>query len=166
MKKGVIITALLIFVFLAGWQSQSLYSAIQNFDLETPVSQAVFSRDKISPHDWIERNQIHVYSDKVVLDIPNVVWAEIADTKSMDPVFDSTAHVLQLIPTSPNDIHVGDIVSYEYLSDQPNIIHRVVEIGNDAQGWYAVIKGDNNSSPDPGKVRFDQIRKVMIGVIY
>jgi uncharacterized protein (UPF0248 family) len=46
------------------------------------------------------------------------------------------------------------------------IIHRVVKIGQDSEGWYAILKGDNLSQEDPEKVRFDQVQRVVVAIIY
>ena len=34
------------------------------------------------------------------------------------------------------------------------------------EGIYFILKGDNNPEQDPGRVRFKQIKRVLIGVIY
>ena len=52
----------------------------------------------------------------------------------------------------------------KYLKE--GVIHRIAEISNDEQGWYAIVKGDNNEAPDPERVRFEQIKKVLVGVLY
>ncbi len=46
------------------------------------------------------------------------------------------------------------------------IVHRIVEIGNDDEGRYYILKGDNNRFADPGKIRYPQIRYVLIAVVY
>jgi len=119
--------------------------------------------DVPSPFDRVQESQIQVHSDKVVLDIPNAYWATFIDTNSMDPVLDQGANAIQVAPKSPSEIYVGDIVSYT--SAQGTIIHRVTEIGTDEHGWYAIVKGDNNAFAD-GKVRFDQIKRVLVAIIY
>ncbi|MEM4397868.1 MAG: hypothetical protein QW757_04570 [Candidatus Woesearchaeota archaeon] len=84
----------------------------------------------------------------------------------MDPVIDVGANAIQVIPKTEADIHVGDIISY--VSDYADgiIIHRVIEIGYDEKGWYAIAKGDNNQRNDPGKIRFNQIKRVVVAIIY
>lgn len=123
-------------------------------------------KDKNSPHDWIKTEQISVYNDEVIIKIKNPEWAIFTDTKSMDPVIDSTANALEIIPKSEKDIHIGDIVAYKSEYKEGIITHRVVDIGYDAFGWYAGLKGDNNDYIDPGKVRFEQIKRVVVAVIY
>ena len=138
--------------------------------VEVPVkenpSEATEEREKPSPFDWIKEDQIHVYPDKIVIDVNDARWAKFVDTNSMDPVFDAGANALQFIPKSTNDIHVGDIVSYESEYASGTFIHRVIDVNYDDKGWYAILKGDNNKTADPGKIRFNQIKKVLFGVIY
>jgi len=122
------------------------------------------ARERPSPHDWIKENDIQLYQEGVTISIHDPQWAVFADTNSMDPVIDSGAHAIEIIPQSPEDVHAGDIVSYQYGSN--TIIHRVVETGYDTNGWYAVFKGDNNPSQDPKKVRFKDIRRIVVAVIY
>jgi len=82
----------------------------------------------------------------------------------MLPVLGTTAHALQIIPERASDIHVGDIVSFHY---QDKIVsHRVIELSADEDGWFATTQGDNNPEPDPVKVRFDNIDRVVVGVLY
>jgi len=130
------------------------------------IERALFTQDKYSPFDHIKPEQIHVYEDKIVIDIKGAQWSEFADTNSMDPTIDVGANALQMVPQSPDDIYVGDIVSYESELVDGVIIHRVVEIGDDEEGKYFILKGDNNPFRDPGKVRFSQIRRVLVGIIY
>ena len=119
----------------------------------------------ISPSDWIKESRIEMRQDGVFFHIDNPQWAILANTNSMDPVFDETSHLIQIEPETTRDIHLGDIVSY----DSPLgflIVHRVIEIGEDPEGWYAILKGDNNPSPDPWKIRFEMIKRVTVIVVY
>ncbi len=118
-----------------------------------------------SPANHIQESQIQVYSDGIELDIPNATWSRFADTKSMEPVLDSQSNGLEIKPNSESDIHVGDIVSYQS-TDGDIIIHRVIQIGTDDNGTYFIFKGDNNPIQDPDKVRFSQIKGILVGIIY
>ena len=86
------------------------------------------------------------------------------DTNSMDPVLDEDSNAIQIRPTSPSQIQVGDIISYS--SPYGIIIHRIVEVGSDDSGWYARVRGDNNAYSDPEKGRFEQVKSVLVAVIY
>jgi hypothetical protein len=120
--------------------------------------------ERDSPSDYVKEYQIHIYPNQVVIDIQQPILAAFADTNSMDPVFDARHNAIEIVPQKESDIQVGDIVSYS--TDYGSIIHRVKEIGQDEDGWYAVFKGDNNPVPDPGRIRFDQINRKAIAFIY
>ena len=75
-------------------------------NLEGPVERA-------SPADWIKESQIEMRPDGVFIHLNNPQWAVLADTNSMDPVFDAGSHLIQVYPGSAADVHVGDIVSYQ-----------------------------------------------------
>lgn len=82
----------------------------------------------------------------------------------MLPVLGSTAHALQIAPASPADIRVGDIISFRY--DSKILSHRVIDAGTDKDGAYYITQGDNNPTPDPVLVRFSQIDRVLVGILY
>jgi len=122
------------------------------------------SPERISPYNWINENQIHVLNDKIIIDIPNPEWAAFTNTNSMDPVIDEAANAIEIVPDSPDDVHLGDIVSYRKGGD--TIIHRVIGKGEDSEGVFFIMKGDNNPSKDPGKIRFEQIQRIVVAIIY
>ncbi len=62
-------------------------------------------------------------------------------------------------PVDPDDIKIGDVVTYQIHSGEPDVItHRV--IGIDAKGAEKrfVFQGDNNGAPDADLVRAIQIQ--------
>jgi hypothetical protein len=142
--------------------------AIKEFErIENLFSdEAEEKRDKNSPYDWIKPEQIFVYDDQIIIQIQNPEWSIFTDTKSMDPVIDGTSNAIEIIPKNENEVHIGDIVAYESKYKEGIVTHRIVDIGYDAFGWYARLKGDNNDYIDPGKVRFEQIKRVVVAVIY
>ena len=117
-----------------------------------------------SPGDWIKEEQIQVYKDKVILEVQNPLWAAFTNTNSMDPFIDETAHAIEISPADGNAINVGDVISYQ--TSYGVLIHRVIEKGEDNQGLYYIVKGDNNSLRDPFKVRFSDVKGVVVAVIY
>ncbi len=131
---------------------------------EKPFYKEDFPEEKLSPGDKIKEEQIHVYNNKVVIDLKDAEWASFTNTNSMDPVFDAEANAIEIKPKSLDEIDVGDIISYS--TSNGIIIHRVIEIGEDEQGWYAITKGDNNPIPDPYKVRFDDVKRIVVAIIY
>jgi len=136
-----------------------------SYNIEQPFT-TIYVPEKISPFNWIKENQIKVYSDKVVIEIPGVQWAKFTDSNSMDPAIDSDSNALEVVPLSYEDIHIGDIISYEISEINGTIIHRVVETGFDENGWFARTKGDNIPEPDPFKIRFENVKRVVVAIIY
>jgi len=122
--------------------------------------------ERASPCDHIKERQILVTEEGVNIDMTGAEWATFTDTNSMDPVIDSGANAIEFVPGSEKDICVGDIASYDSDYADGTIIHRVVETGYDSDGWYALFKGDNLAYRDPEKVRFSQIRRVVVAIIY
>ncbi len=164
MNKPIAFT-ILIGIFLLGWLSNSVYSQIYFENIEVPYA-LDFNREKSSPGDWIKKDKIHVYEDRIIIDVKDAEWAEFTDTNSMDPFLDVSSNSIELKPEHENNLSIGDIISYRSKYANGLIIHRIIEISEDDQGWYAVVKGDNNPQPDPGKIRFEQIEGVLVGILY
>jgi len=63
-------------------------------------------------------------------------------------------------PVKPEQIAVGDVVTYQIESGDPTVAtHRVVAVGIDMKGEYRfTMKGDANNVDDPSEVRPEQIR--------
>lgn len=160
---------LLLFVFMIGWTASVMYMNLGIPSLERPLSFDTLFKGNIeleSPQDHISENDIHVFNNKIVVDVKDASWSTFTNTNSMDPFIDTGANGLEIKPTSQTQVKTGDIISYKPESKNGLVIHRVVATGHDSNGWYAKTKGDNNPTVDPGKVRFNQIHGVLIGVIY
>ena len=182
-KKALLLTC----VFLLGVVATNIYShyASAQTDLQLPdnnnggyefENENVLNRalamlhekgnEIASPLDRIAEDQILVTNEKIVINLQGAEWASFTDTNSMDPVIDAGAHAIEVVPNSEDEIQVGDIVAYESEYADGVIIHRVVHKAQDEKGIYFVLKGDNNPISDPGKIRFEQIRKVVVAIIY
>lgn len=159
-------------VYVIGKEEFHSYSELQASTEDKPNNPVILSlfgkqaSEKPSPSDWIKDSQIHVYHDKIVIDLDGAEWSEFTDTNSMDPVIDSGANAIEIIPKSPSQINVGDIIAYSSPYSSGTIIHRVIETGIDSKGWYCHVKGDNLPTQDPGKIRFDQVKRVVVAIIY
>lgn len=129
-------------------------------ELNSPQGIAI---ERNSPSNWINENQIEVTKNKITINLEGAKWSKFTDTNSMDPVLDIGANAIQIIPQDKYQLKVGDIITYN--NNNQKIIHRIIEIKNDGN-WYAIAKGDNNSKPDPVKIRFNDIEKVLVGIIY
>jgi hypothetical protein len=119
-----------------------------------------------SSSDHIKESQIRVFDNRIVIDVSGATWGRLEPTQSMAPLLDSTANTLHIVPKGPDEIKVGDIISYYVSKDSEPLLHRVIFIGQDEAGWYAIAKGDANDAADPGRIRFDQVRAVLVGIIY
>jgi hypothetical protein len=168
--------ALAIVVFVLGWMSHTFYSDLlparadpeQAAEPMPSLTPDFSGRERASPADRLKVENVHVTSTRVVIDgIPGRAYetAIFTNTNSMDPLIDDGSQAIQIVPKGPDEIKVGDIISYDSGS-HGIIIHRVIQISKDDNGWYATVKGDNNPSPDPIKVRFQMIRRVLVGVLY
>jgi hypothetical protein len=155
--------------FTAGYITGSSYEDIQmaTYDIALSGNPINVPGEPIPmPKDRISQDEITVLKDRVIINIDNPQWATFTPTKSMVPFLDAGAHAIQIVPESPEDLQVGDIVSYRSSFVDGIIIHRIIEIGYDDKGWYAIVQGDNNQSPDPERVRFGQIERVLVAIIY
>ncbi len=120
-------------------------------------------KTKIEPGNWINESQIEIKPDRIIIHIKNSSISRYGNTSSMNPALSRNANGIVIKPESPEQIHIGDIVTYE--QDGMLIVHRVISIGDDREGRYFIAKGDNAEEAD-GKIRFEQIRYVLIGVLY
>jgi hypothetical protein len=161
-----LIKTLLLFGFV-GTLMVWIASGISN--IEKPASLNIFdsfSKEKQSPSDWVKENQIHVYEDKIVIDVEGAMWSRFTDTNSMDPVIDIGSNGIEIRPKTVDEIQIGDVISYKSEYVDGVMIHRVIDKGEDEKGIYFTVKGDNNSAADPGKIRFEQIEGVLVGILY
>jgi len=151
-------------LFLLGFVSCALLSLVSS-DMETPISLGTLSLVPVlnSPGDWIKESGIHVYENAIVIDIEGATLARYAPTGSMKPVLDDKSTGIRIQPKSPEQISIGDIVTFE--KDEELIVHRVIDKGEDSEGEYFITKGDNNDITD-GKIRFQDIKYVTIGVLW
>jgi len=169
MKKTVLALTILMTATL-GWLANDAY--VSTFGSESVIEKAKNAAalinglpEKAYPADRIPEDRIKVFSDKVLLEIPNARWATFTPTHSMAPVFDAGSNAIEIVPQKAEEIQQGDIASYTW-ADGSTIIHRVIETGTDEQGWYAIMKGDNVPYNDPEKVRFSQIKRVVVAIVY
>jgi len=121
---------------------------------------------EINPFRRISREDIQVYGDRVVIYVNKAFTAGFSNSKSMYPFISEDAYALEIKPATKDELKPGDIIGFASASFNTTIIHRIVETGEDDNGWFAVTKGDNNPLPDPDKIRFDDIKGVLIGLIY
>lgn len=136
-------------------------------NLEIPLLTEPRESGILAPKDRIDDKNIQVFNDRVIIDLKDlrgrkVSWSAFADTESMVPTLDQGCNGLEFVPSSYQDVHVGDMIAFE--QHKRLIIHRIQKIGQDQDGWFAITKGDNNKFTD-GKVRWSEIKYVTFGII-
>ncbi|MCK8475680.1 signal peptidase I [Microbacterium aurugineum] len=80
-------------------------------------------------------------------------------TSSMEPTYPpGTLIVVQ--PTPADDIHVGDVITFQLHSGKPAVVtHRVIEVAVNAAGEHVFrTQGDNNPDADVQAVREVQLK--------
>lgn len=155
-------------VSLNAWQStpDGNYEQPEGNALTGAIVNVAGVPERASPRDRIPERDIGVYKDRVVISVKDAQWSTFTDTNSMDPVIDAGANAIQVVPESADEIQVGDIISYRSEYAGGIFIHRVVHKGQDERGTYFIAKGDNLPTSDPGKIRFEQIERVVVAIIY
>jgi len=82
----------------------------------------------------------------------------------MDPFLDEDSHAIEIKPEDPDEINKGDVISYK--TSYGTVIHRIIDKSIDEEGIYYTVKGDNNQLQDPFKIRYDDIKGVVVAIIY
>ncbi len=118
---------------------------------------------KSSPSDFIKESNIVAENNQINIFIENFTLSRYNSSKSMFPLISNSSTGINKIPSSEKEINIGDIISFK--SNNRIIVHRVIEKGYDKKGVYFITKGDNNTFRDE-KIRFSQIRSVLVAIIY
>ena len=119
---------------------------------------SVLSQQKI-PFDAIK-----VYNDEVRIETSGIRYAKV-NSNSMAPIITDTSTVLEKVPSSENEISVGDVISFYEPSVDKIVLHAVIDIvAKDSQTLYKT-KGTANPEADPWLVPFENVKGVLVGVI-
>lgn len=106
---------------------------------------------------------IKVYPEQVIIDAP-LRYAKV-ESNSMAPFITDKSTVFEQKPTSPEQILVGDIISFTTAGEKGVIMHAVVEIVQKDGAYYYHTKGFANSEQDPWLVSYDDIVGVVVGTL-
>lgn len=93
----------------------------------------------------------------------------VAGTNSMEPSIDIDHAIIisdAVEYRGKSVIKPGDVILYKASWGYAWVIHSVIEVGEDAEGWYCKARGWNCNNPDPQIIREDQITHVALGVIW
>lgn len=118
--------------------------------------------DKDNPSDFISGEEIHLYSDKLIIEKTGLAYAPVEDTKSMEPLLSSNSHVIEA-EADIDLLKAGDIISFS--KEGKVIVHSIIETGEDSEGWYALTKGYNNEFMDDWKVRAFELKGIVVGIL-
>ncbi len=144
---------LILFIFLIVYLGFSAFS------------QTTLTQQKV-PSNTLLDSQIINYVDKKIeitgecLSVDNVFGSG-----SMAPTFGENHSLIVDHCFNQSDIQIGDIICYDNNIDHSQS-HRVFDIKEDSNGWYAVTKGDNSFWKDDYKVRLSDIDGIVMGVLY
>ncbi len=159
MKKLLVLTGILVILIIS-------FIAYTNASIESPFSNQPI-KNLQTPTNRIHLDHIQIQDNKLILTYnKNLYLAEYAPTKSMLPLLDKGHNGIEIIPETLRDIKIGDIITYNSKLTHELIVHRVIDIKQDNKGIYFITKGDNNPNIDQEKVRFSQIKFVLIGILY
>ncbi|MBI2045350.1 hypothetical protein HYT23_04800 [Candidatus Pacearchaeota archaeon] len=146
---------LLILILLAGLL---VFLSSPNF-----TGLSILNSEEYSPGDFIKEKDIEVGDGKITINIDDFILSGYNDSKSMAPILGEDSIGIEIIPYSESQIKVGDIITFE--KDGVLIAHRVISIGTGKEGIFFVTRGDNNNADD-GKIRFSQVRGILVGILY
>ena len=121
-----------------------------------------------SPRVAIDRNDIILGTD-IILKGVTAQKIDVLNTNSMEPALDA-GHTI-FISNAPkymstDVIKPGDVIIYKSWTGTGNIIHAVVEVGTDAQGWYCRTQGWHLNQIDPQIIREYELVAVALGIIW
>jgi len=127
-----------------------------------------FLKDNLNfaPQNYIDEEQILIYNDSfVVKGLNNISKIGVAGTGSMRPVIHKNHTIIYKKHPRIDDLKIGDMLMFNNY-EGTNILHRVIEMGIDKNGWYVKTKGDSNNVNDIDIIRQKDINGVVVGIIY
>ena len=129
---------------------------------------------EIHPFDRIDDSNIKVYSDKIVIE-GSFNKIKSSGTGSMLPMLFKGATYFTVEPDK-EEIEVGDVIVFKAPKEEMKengfnisgtlITHRIIDKGTDSEGIYYYTKGDHNNKIDGAKIRFENITRIVVGVIW
>ncbi len=119
----------------------------------------------VGPTNVTGQDALDFSPDKATLHVAQPFGAVLTDSDSMRPVMDEDTMLVQ-IPPEQREIRPGDIIAFTANYSATIIVHRVIAVGKDDEGWFAITKGDNNVKPDPEKVRRDDLIGITAATVY
>lgn len=135
---------------------------IQNERLELEVS-ALRQDMPSGPANMLNPEDVWFTPEAVTINVSNAFGSQFLGTGSMEPIINKHSFGIQVTDKKPS---LGDIIAFKSNFSDVIVVHRVIALGQDVEGWFAITKGDNNRMPDPGKRRLEDIVGVTVGILY
>lgn len=124
----------------------------------TLTGNAIYSEKE----NWFSQEDIQIKEDAIILSVNNPQIISYSDVRSMEPYLTENSIGILIKPNS-TDLKVGDVILFKKGGNL--VSHRITELGTDISGRYYLTQGDNNQATD-GKIRFEDIKGVLIGILY
>jgi len=121
-----------------------------------------------TPKDRIEQDNINFRKVKVSIDLSKFNgkchMSQYSNSDSMLPLLDKGHNGVSCVPNGPSDIRVGDVISF--IHGNSTVVHRVVRVGQDTEGYFYLTKGDNLDRKDSVVTRYGDVVGVLVMIIY
>ena len=152
---ALVFTILLFSVSVFAFSSAVLIDKFHVQKLEEPVNNAIDSVIYSPGESRIKKESIQVYENAVVIEVYN---AKVKDINIKDPLVNKDSNMIQIVPESPAMLKEGDIITYN--KDNKIKTGRIEVANQDAEGYYYLIQNEQD------KIRFIQIKSIVIGILY
>jgi len=127
-----------------------------------PEERVAISDALVESTQRVSFNAIKVYPDEIVIEYPGLKYAKI-NSNSMAPVITDKSVVFEKVPSSADEIQIGDIISFYEPSVDSIVLHLVVEIVEQNGTVYYSTKGVANEEVDEWLVPFENVKGIMVG---
>jgi len=158
--SAIALVVLLAVTFFAG------YYVSDYTELKSAPKKLVYFDKQIGPTGVIEPNEIIRQNGYMLIKEEGIVpiYLDANHSSSMLPFIDVKATVLATEDFDFDKIKQGDIIIYK--KDSSLIGHTVMSIESDEEGTYLRCRGYNNVFYDTMKVRADDVKYLVTGVLY
>lgn len=145
---------------LAGLDSTFVPIEGKAITLISPFSDNINNKGH-TPKDRVDEKDIQLRHDKVIIKLSEASLSTLEDANSDSSLFSPGTQGLVMNISSASELKEGDIVSYYSSSKGRMVFGRISKIGTDKQGWYAQLYSEGRL-----KIRFNQLNKVVVAVLY
>ena len=112
----------------------------------------------------ISFDSIKVYPDEVRIMQPGLQYAKVK-SDSMAPLLTHDSIVFEKIPSSPDEIKTGDVISFYEPTTDAIILHMVINIIQKDGKTYYITKGIANDKADDWLVPYENVKVIMVGTV-